>query len=107
MPSKQEKGSHPSYDQTLLDDINKETKVYKTKTREPFKIYNLLKGSKGSNISMGMIGLNQKKSLFQKLSLFIRANMFIPDARKGWFKYALRKVDAILKENKILDQAWK
>jgi len=96
-----EKGSHPSYDETLLDDINQGTKVYKTKTREPFKVYNFLKGSKGSNISMGMIGLNQKKSLFQKLSLFIRANMFVPDARKGWFKYAVKEFESILKENKI------
>ncbi|MAZ01458.1 MAG: hypothetical protein CMP58_04660 [Flavobacteriales bacterium] len=96
-----ENGAHPSYDETLLNDINKETNVYKTKTREPFKIYNFLKGKKSNNISMGMIGLNEKKSLFQKLSLFIRANFFIPDARKGWLKYALKEVDTILKENKI------
>ena len=34
-------GSHPSYDKSLLEDIPSDVKVYKTKTREPFKIYNL------------------------------------------------------------------
>jgi glycosyltransferase involved in cell wall biosynthesis len=35
-----------------------------------------------------MMGLKDSKSRFQKVAGFIRANLFVPDARKGWAPFA-------------------
>ena len=87
-----EKGSYPSIDFSLLNDIPKDMKIFKTKTFEPFRLYNMLRGKKGKSTTVGMLGMH-RQGWIQKLALYIRANYFIPDARKGWRKYALKKLE--------------
>ncbi len=93
-------GSYPSYDNSLLKDIPDNIKVYRTKTREPFAIYNRLTGKKGKSISVGLIDMGST-SLIKRISMYIRANFFIPDARKGWNSYAKKKAKKIIKQESI------
>ena len=58
------------------------------------------KAKKGKSTGVGMVGM-QEQSFIQKLALYIRANYFIPDARKGWKNYALKKAKAIIQEEGI------
>ena len=84
-----EKGTAPYYDESLLKDVLPGVEVIKTKTLEPFALYNRLQGKKPSDtIPVGMMGLKDSKSRFQKVAGFIRANLFVPDARKGWAPFA-------------------
>lgn len=94
-------GSYPYYDESLLQEISDSVKVYRTKTFEPFELYNLLKGKKGKAMPVVTVGAQENKSFFQKISEYIRANYFIPDARKGWVPYALKQAEEILKTEKI------
>ena len=96
-----ENGSYPYYDESLLKEISPSLKVYRTKTFEPFEFYNLLKGKKGKAMPVVSVGSHQNRSLFQKVSEYIRANFFIPDARKGWVSYAVKQAEEILKTEKI------
>lgn len=96
-----ENGSYPYYDESLLKEVPANAKVYRTKTFEPFELYNLLKGKKGKAMPVVSVGAGGKKSLFQKLSEYVRANFFIPDARKGWVPYAVAQAEAILETEKI------
>jgi hypothetical protein len=74
-------------DHSLSEEVHPATKVFYTASRSPFTTYKKLTGAK--KVSSGGIGLETtKKSLLQKLMLFIRANFFIPDARKGWNNFA-------------------
>jgi glycosyltransferase involved in cell wall biosynthesis len=93
-------GSYPSTDDSLEKDIPEGIKVYKTKTFEPFQLYNALKGKKGKSTGVGMIGM-QEPSFFQRMSMYVRANYFIPDARKGWKKYAVKAAAEIIQEEGI------
>jgi glycosyltransferase involved in cell wall biosynthesis len=95
-----ENGSYPSVDASLEKEVPPNLKVVKTKTFEPFQWYNLLKGKKGKSTGVGMVGL-QNPSLFQKLALHIRANCFVPDARKGWKKYALKSAQEIVQTDGV------
>ena len=95
-----ENGSYPSVDASLEKEVPPNLKVVKTKTFEPFQWYNLLKGKKGKSTGVGMVGL-QNPSLFQKLALHIRANYFIPDARKGWKKHALKAAQEIIQTDGV------
>jgi len=92
-------GSYPSEDKLLEKEIPKHVKVFKVKCLEPFKFFNLLRGKGGKSVSAGLTNFS-KPSFFQKIILYIRANYFIPDARKNWIKPAYKKaLDLIEKEN--------
>jgi glycosyltransferase involved in cell wall biosynthesis len=93
-------GSYPSTDKTLEQDIPEGLEVYRSQSFEPFRWYNLLKGKKTKDATVGAIGL-QGSSFFQRLALYVRANFFIPDARVGWNRFAIRKAHLIFKEHQI------
>lgn len=94
-------GSYPYYDESLLKEISPVLKVYRTKTFEPFEFYNLLKGKRGKALPVVTVGDGEKKSVFQRVSEYVRANFFIPDARKGWVPYAVKQAEKILRTEQI------
>ncbi|MFN8286753.1 MAG: glycosyltransferase [Chitinophagales bacterium] len=94
-------GSYPYTDESLLQQVDKSVKVYRTKTFEPFEFYNLLRGKKGKALPVVSVGAAKNKSFFQRFSEYIRANFFVPDARVGWVKYAIKQAEEILKTEKI------
>lgn len=83
-----ENGSYPSTDSSLLDDVPEDLRVFRTKTIEPFAVYNALRGKSGKQVEVGMSNLKGKPSLFKRVSNYVRANFFVPDARVGWNTYA-------------------
>lgn len=75
--------------------------TYKTKTIEPLKFYSkIISGDKNTGIPIGFAG-ESKPGFFQKISRAIRGNFFIPDARKGWVKFALKKAIEVLNSEDI------
>lgn len=94
-------GSYPYLDESLEKEIDPRVEVHKTETFEPFEIYNLLRGKKGKQLPTAMLDNASEKSFFQKTAEFIRANFFIPDARKGWVKYAVSEGAKIIQSKKI------
>ncbi len=76
------------YDYELLKDIHPEIEIIKTQTFEPFEYYQKLKCGKSGGV--GGIGIQESKGKIQKAALWIRANLFVPDARKGWGKFAFK-----------------
>jgi len=91
--------SYPVVDPSFLDEVSSETKVYRTKSFEPLRIYGKLFGKKKVPYS-GFTNVNTH-TVGSKLSRWIRGNFFIPDARKGWNKYALPKALEIIKAENI------
>lgn len=91
-------GSYPSRDKSLVDEVPQEIPVYRTRTFEPFALYNRLTGGNKNESTVGLIGIQNSKSLTKRLSLFIRANFFLPDARKGWNRFALGEAKRIIRD---------
>ncbi|MBL0048895.1 MAG: glycosyltransferase [Bacteroidetes bacterium] len=93
-----QKAAYPVIDNSLLYEIPKEVKVHSTDTFEPFEIYRIL--SRKKQIPFAGFANEGKLTLFKRTVRFIRGNFFIPDARKGWNKYAFEKCcELIEKEN--------
>ena len=94
-----ENGNYPAIDEELVAEVPNGLKVYRTKTLEPFALYNKFRGqSKKSGIDTFTITKTNKSSK-EKLAQLIRDYFFIPDARKGWKYYAVPKgVDIVEKE---------
>ena len=96
-----QKGTYPSIDKSLEKEVPNDLQVIRTKTSEPFLIYNLLQGKTKKEATIALSGVQNNKSLFKKLALWLRANLFVPDARKGWKPYAINAEEKIIKNEKI------
>ena len=82
---------YPSIDESLFKDIPENIKILKTKVREPYKLYKWFTSQKKDHrINTGFLSKEKKKGFAEKISVWIRGNMFIPDARKFWIKPSVR-----------------
>lgn len=88
-----EQASYPVKDPTLANDL-KNINVIRTKTSEPYDFYRNF--SKKREIPYGGFANEASPGFAAKISRFIRGNFFIPDARKGWNKYALKSARKII-----------
>ena len=96
---KPEKASYFVSDESLVDEIHPNIRLHKTDTIEPFGMYKKLFGKK--NIPAAGFSNVDPSDFKQKLSIFIRSNLFIPDPRKYWKQFAVKKASQIIKEHNI------
>ncbi|WP_223808920.1 glycosyltransferase family 4 protein [Rufibacter hautae] len=82
----EKQASYPVLDQTLLAEVPAVIKVIRTSTREPFEFYKKITGKK--DIPFGGFANTGGESWKQKLFKFLRGNLFIPDPRVGWNRFA-------------------
>ncbi len=91
--------SYPQIDETLLNDVPSELKVYKTRTREVLSLYK--KVSPTGELPHTGFANEKKPTLLQKISRFIRGNFFLPDPRRGWNSYAYAKACEVIEQEGI------
>lgn len=91
--------SYPQQDRGLLEEVSPSLRVIKTKASKGiFSAYRIVTGRK--EIPYGGFANEDNPGFLQILSRFIRGNFVLPDARKGWNKYAYAAAnEIILKEN--------
>lgn len=94
-----ENPSYPIIDETLAKDINPEVKIVKNKIWEPYQLAEKL-NPKNKAYKGGHFEKKESQSFMSKLSVFIRGNFFIPDARKFWINPSIDFLkEYIQKEN--------
>jgi len=87
-------------DESLLNEIDGNLKVIKTETFEPFNIYRKVIGkSKNEKLNASEAISQTNQSFAHKLSVWIRMNLFIPDARAGWYFYGVKEGKKILRKD--------
>jgi hypothetical protein len=91
---------YPITDSSLTKEIPKNVTIYKNKIFEPYLYAGFLSKIKTKQISSGVIS-DDNPSLLEKILLWIRGNMFIPDARKYWVKPSVRVLTGIIKKEGI------
>ncbi len=97
-----EDGELAAHDQSLLDEVPEGLKVIKTPIWEPYDLYKQFIGrKKGEKVYSGFINEGKRSSFTQDLSIFIRGNLFIPDARKYWIKPSVKFLKKYLKDHPV------
>jgi glycosyltransferase involved in cell wall biosynthesis len=97
-----ENGEMPVIDHSLEKDVPKNVKVIRTKIWEPYSFYKTFIGRKKEDkINPSFLSENKKSSFTEKISVWIRGNFFIPDARKFWIKPSVKHLKAYLKNNPV------
>lgn len=87
-----EYAAYPVTDNSLNEELTPNSRVYKTPAVDYFSIYKKDK----SNIPTAGFASSVNNTLKGKLLRFIRGNFFIPDPRKGWNRFALKKACEII-----------
>lgn len=86
---------YPLRDPELEQLVPEGLKVYRSRFWEPYGLAALLSRKKTRRISSGIIH-RKNPSFLERALLWIRGNLFIPDARRHWVKPALRELPEIL-----------
>lgn len=91
-----EHASYPDLDPDLAAEIPADVDVERTYAWDPYALYaRVLQKEKQDVVSVGFLG-EAEMNLRQRIARWIRANVFLPDARVGWVPFALRRGDALL-----------
>ncbi len=89
-------------DTSMLALVPKELRVIRTKAWEPFDLYRkLLRKPATEKLVASETISTENKSFTHKLSVWLRMNLFIPDARIGWYPYAVSECYELLKKEKF------
>lgn len=91
--------SYPVLDESLINNVSSNIRVVTTRTREPLNAYKKITKSNASPYAGFANEANPSK--IKKLARWVRANFFIPDARKGWNKFAYKKAVELIESEKF------
>lgn len=97
-----EDGEMAVEDNSLVQEVPPHLTIVRRPIWEPYKLYKAFLGrKKNEKLYSGFINPKKKSSLSQKVSVWIRGNFFIPDARMFWIKPSIRFLKEYVKENPV------
>ncbi len=95
-----ENPSYPLIDESLMKDVPENLEIIKTKIWEPYQLAEKLNKS-NKKFKAGQFDVGNNQSWKSKLSIWVRGNFFIPDARVFWVNPSVKFLEEYLKNNKI------
>lgn len=96
-----ENPTYPLIDTGLESEVRPETKILKTRILEPYGWASAFSKGDTKKISSGIIPDKKKQSALQRLMLWVRGNLFIPDARVFWVRPSVLFLAKYIREHKI------
>ena len=97
-----EEESSTQKDLSLLAKVKPGWAIIKSKALEPFDIYRKFIGKKKNEIIVPSEAIStSNKSLAHRIALWIRLNLFVPDARVGWYFTAVKAAKKYIKLNTV------
>lgn len=93
----------PVQDESLLTFVPKDIQVIQTEIWEPTQLYLKFTGNAGKQLHTGFLQEKggKKPGLTKRLSMWLRANIFIPDAKMAWIRPSTKFLLKFLKEQKV------
>ncbi len=96
-----EKDSFSFLDESLRAYVAPDLKVFRTKVHDPFSWYKRFIGKKQNEPLFGSEMFSHTDTGWRhRFAVWVRLNLFIPDARIGWYGHALRGGAAFIHEEK-------
>ena len=98
-----EDAEYPVEDKSLERDVAPDAEVIRRPIVEPYTFYKKFLGmKKGEKVKAGFINEGTKKTGWKEnLSVWLRGNFFIPDARCWWVRPSVRYLSNYLKEHPV------
>ena len=97
-----ENGEFPEIDESLIKEVPEYITVIKRKIFEPFSVYKWFIGKKKDyKLVAGYMHQKKTTKLSEKIAMWVRSNLFIPDARMFWIRPSVNFLTEYLKDNKV------
>jgi glycosyltransferase involved in cell wall biosynthesis len=96
-----ENPTYPIIDNGLQSEVSDNAIILKNKIVEPYGLASFFGKNKTKKISSGIIPNQKKQSFVEKTLLWVRGNIFIPDARFLWVKPSVTYLKKYIQENDI------
>ena len=96
-----ENPTYPIVDEDLINEVSDKAIILKNKIFEPYQLAGFLSKKETKKISSGIIPAAKKQSFVEKIMLWVRGNLFIPDARKFWVNPSVTYLKKYIQENNI------
>lgn len=96
-----ENPTYPIIDNGLQSEVSEKAIILKKKIVEPYGFASFFGKNKTKKISSGIIPNQKKQSFLEKTLLWVRGNIFIPDARFLWVKPSVKYLKKYIEENQI------
>lgn len=96
-----ENPTYPIVDEGLINEVSDKAIIVKHKIFEPYQLASFFSKNKTKKISSGIIPNKKKQSFLDKTFLWIRGNLFIPDARIFWVKPSVSYLEKYILEHNI------
>ncbi|NBL63996.1 glycosyl transferase family 1 [Flavobacterium sp. NST-5] len=93
--------TYPIIDENLISEVSDKAIMLRKKIFEPYQLASIFSKKNTKKISSGIIPNRKKQTFLQKIFLWIRGNLFIPDARVFWVKPSVKFLAKYIAENKI------
>jgi len=92
-------GAYPNRDPDLLERIPSSVPVHRTRALDPYAIYQALTGKAEEDLPTG--AMDDSGSWAERISQWVRANVFLPDARVGWGPFAVVRGGRLLRTGRF------
>lgn len=93
---------YPGNDPSLDKDIPAGLQVLRRSIWEPYQLYKLFTGKKqDQKVQAGFLNESSQPGLLESMAVWVRGNLFIPDARKWWIKPSVKYLSGWLKQNHV------
>ncbi len=96
-----ENPTYPIIDEGLMNEVSDKVIIIKKKILEPYGLASVFSKNKTKKISSGIIPNARKQTRLEQLFIWIRGNLFIPDARVLWVKPSVRYLEKYIQDNTI------
>jgi hypothetical protein len=96
-----ENPTYPIVDENLVKEVSGEAIILKHKIFEPYQLASFLSKNKTKKMNSGIIPNQKKQSFLDKVFLWIRGNLLIPDARVFWVEPSVAFLEKYILENNI------
>lgn len=96
-----ENPTYPIVDENLVQEVSDKAIILKKKIFEPYQLASFLSKNKTKKMNSGIIPNQKKQNFLDKTLLWIRGNLFIPDARVFWVKPSVAFLEKYIVENNI------
>jgi len=92
----------PALDYSLEKDVPVGLEVIRRPIWEPYAFYRKFVGlKKNEKISAGFLSESKQPGFSQKVAIWLRGNLFIPDARKFWIKPSIEFLSYYIQKNPV------
>lgn len=96
-----EDGAYSVIDDKLMNEVPEGVEVIRQKAWEPNQLYKKITGRKKTASIDSSIFKDQEKSFINRVAIWVRGNIFIPDARMFWIKPSVKRLNDYIQKNNV------